>query len=96
MIIPRPGFLPNEPIISTPTYTSPVAAAARHAGLGVRSGSEYADTFNSAGQFMALAKESIGTFLSELVSFADSLFLQEIIKMSEQMKLNAVIFMMIN
>ena len=37
MMLPLPGALPNDPILSTPTNTSPLAATARQAGLGVRS-----------------------------------------------------------
>ena len=35
---PFPGSLPKEPIISTPTNTSPFGKTARQAGLGTISG----------------------------------------------------------
>ncbi len=44
-----PGSLPNDPIISTPTYTSPVGATAKQAGLGVMSGPVNGVIFNSGG-----------------------------------------------
>src|SRR5690348_38270 len=58
-ILPWPGFFPNEPIISTPTYTSPEAATARQAGLGVRSGPEKPIMFRSAGQLSLADIESM-------------------------------------
>src|SRR5690606_23532918 len=58
-ILPFPGSLPKEPIISTPTYTSPEGATAKAAGLGTRSGPAKAVMVNSSGQLSPIAKESI-------------------------------------
>src|ERR1700712_4586104 len=59
IILPCPGFLPREPIMSTPTYTSPDAATARQAGLGVRLGPEKPIMLRSPGQFSLPDMESI-------------------------------------
>src|ERR1700712_2489496 len=59
IILPCPGFLPREPIISTPTYTSPDAATARQAGLGVRLWPEKPMILRSPGQFNLADMESI-------------------------------------
>src|SRR5690606_8518655 len=57
--LPLPGSLPKEPIISTPTYTSPDGATANVAGLGTRSGPANPVISKSFGQFRLGARESI-------------------------------------
>ncbi len=90
IIIPLPGCFPNEPIISTPTYTSPEAEAAIQEGLGVRPDPANDVTVNSCGQFKDLLNESTGTGLLTLDESA-TLFLQAMNKSTAQMNA-AIIF----
>jgi len=57
MICPFPASLPKDPIMSTPTKTSPVGATARHAGLGVTSGPTNLVYVSPAGHFGLSSKE---------------------------------------
>ena len=65
-IFPLPGPFPSEPSISTPTKTSPVGAAQRHAGQGVICGPESIVDLSSEGKSadLTLKANSVRTVLT--------------------------------
>src|SRR5699024_5861709 len=59
MTAPFPMSLPSEPIMSTPTNTSPEADTARHAGLGTSSASAKTRMSMFSGHFRLVFRESV-------------------------------------
>ena len=69
-MLPLSAFFPNDPIMSTPTNTSPEGATPIQAGLGVTSGPANSDNTISSGLLNFLAGVSLPFWVKATLLFS--------------------------